>query len=118
MEQLTHPEIVRKLEEQIHALTDSGVQAAVLDAALLGEVGLDKLCDKLIFVDAPLEARLQRALARGWRKEDFTAREGAQNLLDYKHKRADAVIDNSSSSEQTLRKSSACGRPSSVESHL
>ena len=67
----------------------------------LPEAGLDKLCDKLIFVDAPPEVRLQRAMARGWRKEDFTAREDAQKSLDFKRNRADVVIDNSGSPEQT-----------------
>ena len=101
LERLTHPEIVHKLEEQIRALADAGHKVIVLDAALLEEAGLDRLCEKLVFVDAPREARLQRALARGWRKEDFKAREGCQKSLDFKRHHADVVIDNSGSPEQT-----------------
>ncbi len=85
----------------MEAFDKSDVKAVVIDAPLLAEAGLDKLCDKLVFVDAPPEVRLQRALARGWRKEDFAAREDAQKSLDFKRKRADVVIDNSGSSEQT-----------------
>jgi dephospho-CoA kinase len=100
LEQLTHPEIIRIIKEQL-ALAPSAVKAAVIDAPLLAEAGLDKLCDKLVFVDAPPEARFERALARGWRKEDFAAREDAQKSLDFKRKHADVVIDNSGSPEQT-----------------
>jgi dephospho-CoA kinase len=85
----------------LEALSGSAVKAAVIDAPLLAEAGLDKLCDKLIYIDAPPEARLERALARGWRKEDFAAREDAQKSLDFKRNRADLIINNSGSPEQT-----------------
>ena len=45
--------------------------------------------------------KIARALARGWSEEDFAAREGAQESLDDKRQRADAVIDNSGSPQQT-----------------
>jgi dephospho-CoA kinase len=101
LEQLTHAEIIPIIKEQLAALAGSAVKAAVIDAPLLVEAGLDKLCNKLIFVDAPAKVRLQRALARGWKKEDFAAREDAQKSLDFKRNHADATIDNSGSSEQT-----------------
>jgi dephospho-CoA kinase len=40
-------------------------------------------------------------MARGWSKEDFAAREDAQKSLDFKRNRADVIIDNSGSPEQT-----------------
>ena len=101
LEQLTHAEIIRIINEELAALAGSAVKAAVIDAPLLAEAGLDKLCHKLIFVDAPAQVRLERALARGWRKEDFAAREDAQESLDFKRKRADLIIDNSGAPEQT-----------------
>jgi dephospho-CoA kinase len=101
LERLTHPEIIRIMREQLDVLAQTAVKAVVLDAPLLQEAGLDELCDKLIFVDARPEVRLQRAISRGWRKEDFTAREGAQESLDFKRMHADVVIDNSGSPEQT-----------------
>ena len=58
-------------------------------------------CEKTVFVEAPREVRLERALARGWTKEDFAAREGAQESLDQKRKRADVIIDNSGPPERT-----------------
>ena len=101
LEQLTHPEIGRLLGRQAEALACSGAAAAVLDAPLLLEAGWDKLCERLVFVDASRRARLSRALARGWSEEDFTAREGAQESLDFKRERADVIVDNSGPPEQT-----------------
>ena len=81
LERLTHPEIARLLWRQAAALAAAGVAVAVLDAPLLLETECEdfrRKCDKLIFVEAPRETRLARALARGWSREDFAAREDAQ----------------------------------------
>ena len=75
----------------------------MLDAPLLLEAGWDRLCDALVFVEVPRELRLSRALARGWSEEEFAAREVAQESLDLKRSRADAIIDNSGSPEETRR---------------
>jgi dephospho-CoA kinase len=101
LEKLTHPEIGRLLGRQAAELAGSGCTVAVLDAALLLEAGWDRLCDRLMFVDAPREVRLSRALGRGWSKEGFAAREEAQESLDSKRQRADVVVDNSGSPEHT-----------------
>lgn len=101
LEQLTHPEIARLLEQQAESLRASGVQLAILDAAVMLEAGWNKMCEKLVFVDAPRDVRLARALERGWTKEDFDAREGAQESLDRKRSLADEVIDNAGPPERT-----------------
>lgn len=101
LEQLTHPEITRLISEQFAAMEAAGMVVAVLDAALLFEAGWDKLCSRFVFVEAPREVRLARAVARGWREEDFAAREGAQDCLDSKRRRADVIIDNSGLPERT-----------------
>lgn len=101
LEQLTHPEIARRLRREADELAASGRVAALLDAPLLLEVGWAPLCDALVFVDVPREQRLSRALARGWSEEEFAAREGVQESLDLKRSRADVIIDNSGSPEET-----------------
>jgi len=101
LERLTHPEIGRLLKQQAEALAASGTLVAVLDAPLLLEAGWDKLCRTLIFVDAPRPVRLARAKTRGWTEEDFAAREGVQESLDFKRGRADVEVDNSGSPERT-----------------
>jgi dephospho-CoA kinase len=101
LQQLTHPEIAAELRRQAEGMAAAGTAVAVLDAPLLLEAGWDDLCEKMVFVDTPRQARLARALARGWSEEDFAAREGAQESLDGKRRRADAIIDNSGSPLQT-----------------
>jgi dephospho-CoA kinase len=73
----------------------------VLDAPVMLEAGWHTLCNQIVFVDAPREVRLARAVARGWTETDFTAREAAQESLDVKRRHADAIIDNSGSAETT-----------------
>jgi len=101
LEQLTHPEIGRLLAREAERLEAAGRAVAVLDAALLLESGWDKLCDMLLFIEAPRGLRLARALERGWSEADFAAREGAQESLGAKRESADVVLDNSGSAEQT-----------------
>lgn len=101
LEQLTHPRIARRLQDEAERVAASGCRAVVLDAPLLLEAGWDRFCDKLVFVDAPCQQRRERALARGWSEMDFAFREGSQESLDSKRKRADVVVDNSGSPDQT-----------------
>ncbi len=108
LEQLTHPEIASRLKRQAKALAAAGAPLAVLEAALLLEAGWDTCCEKLVFVAAPREARLARAMARGWSEEDFAAREGAQESLDLKRARADLMIDNSGSPAETQAQIEQC----------
>lgn len=102
LEQLTHPRIgevlVRNLQQ---AREDASVPAIVLDAPVMLEAGWSDVCDKIVYVDATREQRLARARQRGWSEEDFTRREGAQASLDAKRARADVVIDNSGTPENT-----------------
>jgi dephospho-CoA kinase len=108
LEKLTHPEIGRLLARQAAELTATGRTVAVLDAPLLLEAGWNKLCQMLVYVDAPREVRLARARQRGWSEEDFTVREGAQDSLDWKRARADVIIDNSGPPEHTQAQIERC----------
>lgn len=101
LERLVHPAAARRIECQAADLAAEGRAVAVLDAPLLLEAGWDKLCEKLVFVDAPRESRCRRAIARGWSEKEFAARENAQQSLQHKRARADFVIDNSGAPEQT-----------------
>jgi dephospho-CoA kinase len=101
LEQLTHPDIGRLVAEQAERMAACGTKVAVLDAPLILEAGWDRLCEKLVFVDAPRESRRARAMARGWTEEEFAGREGVQESLDSKRNRADVIIDNSGSSDHT-----------------
>jgi dephospho-CoA kinase len=99
LEQTTHPRIGRRLAEMIEHSRAGEAPAVVLDAALLFEAGWDRLCDVLLFVDAPLELRRQRALRRGWDTAQLLAREAAQADPEHKRQRAQMVVDNSRDGE-------------------
>lgn len=103
LESITHPRIAERMRKQISDFNQAGdVPAVVLDAAMLLEAGWEPLVDKIVFVDAEREHRLQRAYRRGWTGEDFMAREAAQLSLQEKRKLADWVIDNAQSFDHTF----------------
>jgi dephospho-CoA kinase len=105
LEALTHPWILRRIgEEVIRMKSDPQTRLIVVDAAILLEAGWNDVCDHLIYVDAPIEVRLERvARQRGWATQDLEAREHAQLPLTEKRVRADHVLDNSSSMEHLGR---------------
>ena len=104
LEAITHPvigeEIMRKLDL---ARQDSKCQACVLDAPVMFKAGWDKLCNKLVFVDAPLEIRINRASERGWDNNELAKREANQVSIETKRKRATDIIDNSRTKEITFQ---------------
>ena len=101
LESVAHPRIAARIQEQIARHHAAGSRVLILDAALLFEAGWDKKCDLIVFVSAPREVRLSRALARGWSERDFLARESTQLPLDEKRSRSGYIIDNSGLAEQT-----------------
>ena len=96
LEKITHPLIERKLQQELARVQSfaSPPRVIVIDAALLFEGGWDKLCDKIVYVDAPRDARLERAIRRGWSAEQFAAREAAQLPLEEKRTRSHILIRN------------------------
>ena len=60
LEAIVHPRVREKIEE----LLASSREPAVIHAALLFTGGLDKLCDRIIIITAPLLDRVNRGLAR------------------------------------------------------
>lgn len=106
------PGLLRRLERLVHPAVEVAVRAAaddhrrgegppvlVLDAPLLVEVGLDRACDALWFVDCPQAVREARATARGMDAEQIAQRERFQASLEQKRARADLIIDNHTTPE-------------------
>ena len=98
---------LRRLERLIHPIVHVAVRAAidehrmgegpavlVLDIPLLIEVGLDRACNALWFVDVPDDVRAARATQRGLTMEQIAQRERFQSPLARKRARADRIIDN------------------------
>ncbi|MBY0229527.1 MAG: dephospho-CoA kinase, partial [Gemmataceae bacterium] len=100
LESVSHPWIRERASRIME-----GKPFVVLDAALLHEAGWDSLCDRVVFIDAPREERLQRVKERsGWTDEQLAARESAQLPLTEKRSRADHVVDNASTTDDLSRR--------------
>ena len=100
LEALVHPWIRRRAEERIAGAGRENTPLVVVDAAVMLEAGWHDVCDRLVYIDAPREARLARVAARGWAAAELDRREAAQLPLTEKRRRADHVIDNSTSLER------------------
>lgn len=96
LEALVHPLVHQnRLEERQKHQLDPGIIAIVEDCPLLLESGLDKHCDRIVFVDAPDPIRLERVQgSRGWDAEELRKRDRQQLPLDIKRQSADYVICN------------------------
>jgi dephospho-CoA kinase len=80
---------------------DPAIRFVVLDAAVLLEAGWKPMCDKIAYIDAPRELRLQRLANRSkWTTADLAAREAAQWPAERKKQHADVVVVNDGSPEQ------------------
>jgi len=101
LEALTHPRIEGLLTKELEAIRNSSEPppVVVIDAPLLFEAGWDRFCDKILYVDAPRDIRLERAVARGWSTEQFAAREASQMPLVDKATRSHIVIRNAKTLE-------------------
>ncbi len=95
--EIIHPLVLQRAEELIEQYNrQNQVKAIVLDMPLLVEVGWDKRCDKLIFVDCRQQLRLDRAKKMGFDKNQVKIRENFQISLDNKIAIADNTINNNS----------------------
>lgn len=104
LEAMTHPKIGDQILQRLDlARQDPNCQACVLDAPVMFKVGWDKLCDKIVFVDAPQETRNQRARERGWDSDELVKREKNQTAVEVKRQRATDIINNAHTKESTFR---------------
>jgi dephospho-CoA kinase len=105
LEAMVHPWIRERIRAGVEeARRDPGLRLIILDAAIMLEAGWNGICDRLVFIDAPSEARLRRVGAqRGWTAQELETREQAQLPLTAKAARADHTLDNSGSLDRLGR---------------
>lgn len=104
LEQLLHPLVDEERRRLMNQWADDAQTVAFIwDTPLLFEVGLDRQCDVVVFVDAPLEVRRQRAAARGWDERELTRRENSQMPLDKKRALADDIVLNTADADFVRR---------------
>lgn len=102
---IVHPAVI---EVMMQALETTNSPVAVIDAPLLFQAGLDRICDQTIAVTAPAALRLRRICERdGITEAQAHARMNAQPDEDYYRSKADTVLTNDSTEkaliEQTKR---------------
>jgi len=98
LNEIIHPLVLSRAEQLIEKYNrQNQVKAIVLDMPLLVEVGWDKRCDKLIFVNCERQNRVNRAKKLGvFEENQLKIRENFQISLDKKVAIADNFIDNNS----------------------
>lgn len=64
LNKITHKYVCRACVKEIRAAADAGAKGILLDAPLLIEARLDRLCDLVVCVTAPTEMRVRRIVAR------------------------------------------------------
>lgn len=101
---IVHPRVFRRFEEAVARARADAVPLMVKEAALIFEAGGDRFLDAVAVVDAPKEERIQRVVSRDdVSAEAVEARIGHQLPPDELRRRADYIIDNSGSLEETRR---------------
>ena len=102
---IVHPTVLKEVEKKIEEIQKkSEAKAIVLDMPLLVEVGWDKRCDVLIFVECDEKKRLERAEKNGFLGPDeLKKRENFQISLDTKAAIAENIIGNNSGLSEIAR---------------
>ena len=90
---ITHPVILRLLSEDIKEKKATH-KAVVIDAPLLFEASLEKICDKVVSVIAPYDVRIDRIIKRdNLSHEAAVLRMSRQKNDEFYTERSDYVID-------------------------
>ena len=104
LEQLLHPLIKARADELAQQASEQGAAVVVFDVPLLLESGWDKNVDQVWVVYVPPVVQRQRlALRDGFSESAVSARLAAQWPSGKKAQRAELVIDNAGTLDQTRR---------------
>ncbi|MDR2437701.1 MAG: dephospho-CoA kinase, partial [Endomicrobium sp.] len=104
VERIIHSQIISKVKTIIsNKILEKNI--IVINAPLLFETGLNKICDKIIVVKVPFDIQVQRLRLRdGLNDEEIKNRISSQMSTQEKIKRANFVVDNSSSKKDLREK--------------
>lgn len=104
MDSMTHPLIRSEVENRLKGLVGKGTAIAVADVPLLFEAGWENLCEVVWVVSVSPRVQLARLMKRNGLSEKLARdRINSQMALAEKLRRADTVIDNSGTIEETRR---------------
>lgn len=103
---IVHPRVAQLAVEKLDALRAAGTHdVAVYEVPLLFENGLEGMMDRTLLVAVPPEVQRARLMARdNAGPVDADARIASQMSLDEKRKRADYVLENDGTVDETARR--------------
>jgi dephospho-CoA kinase len=102
LNEITHPEVRRRMLEQVETAKRNNEEVVVLDIPLLFESKLTAMVEKTLLVYVDSDIQLQRLMERNnLTITDAQARISSQMPLSEKIKLADAVINNNGTLEDT-----------------
>ena len=101
LDQLTHPEIVRRIRAAKQAAQAAGAPLFVLDGAVIVGTAAEAECDRLCVVTAPFETSVARIVARDGISSEMAARRlNAQTPEQGLTAKADYILRNDASLAQ------------------
>ncbi|MEC4684384.1 MAG: dephospho-CoA kinase [Nitrospirota bacterium] len=106
LEKLLHPLVLETIEQNYKKaanLTSNTEIIMVVEIPLLFETGFDKGVDAVVVVRAEADVVRERLRRKGFSDEEIRVRAAAQLPVDEKASRADYVIDNTGSLDDTER---------------
>jgi dephospho-CoA kinase len=104
LNEIVHPEVRKRMRDQVDQSIKNSEEVVVLDIPLLFESKLTYMVDKTLLVYVDDETQLKRLIERNnLSVEDAEARIRSQMPLSEKIKLADAVIDNNGSIADTKK---------------
>ncbi|WP_139491687.1 dephospho-CoA kinase [Brevibacillus dissolubilis] len=99
---ILHPEIRRVMREQAENALSAGEKLVIMDIPLLFESKLEFMVNQIAVVYVPRETQLTRLMKRDdFTEEQAIARLNAQLPIDEKKAKANYVIDNTGTIEET-----------------
>ena len=102
---IIHPAVLCEMDRQIKKnIQNSNFKAIILDIPLLVEIGWDKRCTRIIFIECNEQIRMERArVNKNMQTKEFKNRENFQISLDKKRCLADNTINNVSDLSTLVR---------------
>ncbi|WP_025728885.1 dephospho-CoA kinase [Atopobacter phocae] len=102
LNRITHPEIKRRMLNEIERYKKQGAHLIVMDVPLLFETNYDQQVDQIVLVFVDQAIQVQRLMARDQIDQELAQLKIKSQLpLSYKATLADVVIDNSKTREET-----------------
>lgn len=104
LNKITHPRIMESLKDEFRTIKASNPDAIVfLEVPLLYETFMERMCNEVWVIWVDRETQINRLTKRNkFSREEAVRRIEAQLSLDEKARRADVVIDNRGTIEETI----------------